>query len=54
MIEYDNPFHYSNGILKNTDIYREGVIKYTLNCKFIRIKYNDGWDTIKKLIEGIL
>ena len=54
VIEYDEPFHYNNGILRNRDIYRENVIKDTLNCKFIRIKHNDSWDTIKKLIQGIL
>ncbi len=48
-----------NGLKKrknliNIDIYRESLIGYVLNCKFIQIKYNDSWDTIKNLIKGAL
>ncbi len=39
IIEIDEPYHFSNGNLKEKDIKRQNEIVDLLNCKFIRIKY---------------
>ena len=41
VIEYDELYHYKNGSLRERDIKRQCEIEEHLECKFIRIKYND-------------
>jgi|TARA_B100001971_G_C17991187_1_gene432397 very-short-patch-repair endonuclease len=41
VIEWDEPFHYENGKLRNNDIKRQKIIEKELGCDFIRIKQEE-------------
>jgi hypothetical protein len=36
VVEYDEPRHYTDGILNEKDVIRQNEIKTLLNCKFYR------------------
>lgn len=40
-IEFDEDFHYRNGCLKESDIYRQNRIEEILSCTVVRIKLSD-------------
>ena len=49
-IEYDEPHHYFGGKLRQDDVERQLIMESKLNCKIIRLRECNSYDTFEKLL----